>query len=61
MLSYAAAFIPFKTLMFIPGFVLLGCDLCSFASAKHFYTALIFKRTTSATAWKQKLERVIKL
>lgn len=61
MLSYAAAFIPFKTLMLIPVFVLLGRDLCSFASAKQFYTALVFRHTTSASAWKQKLETVIKL
>lgn len=61
MLSYAAALVPFKALMFILAGVLLGRDLCSLASAKQCYPALIFKHTTSASAWKQKLEGVIKL
>lgn len=41
--------------------VLLSCDLCSFASAKQFCTVLVFKHRTSASTWKQKLKRVIKL
>ena len=44
-----------------PELMLLSHDLCSFASAKQFCTVLVVKHRTSASTWKQKLERVIKL
>lgn len=58
---------PFKRLMFV---LSLCCSAMisavlpqqsSFASARQFCTVLVFKHRTSASTWKQKLERVIKL
>lgn len=46
---------PFTTPMLVLCFVLPDCDL-QFHLSKAIYTPLIFKHTTIASAWRQKLE-----